>query len=337
MRTWLSHTVRGATKYVLAIIVGTMGAVLIGDVALRLAPAIGTRPEPEYNNDILEYSDDARLGWQLRPGVGDHNAGGFRGRPTTPIPVPGTTRIATTGDSVTYGLGLTADQAFPAALERHLNAHGAARYEVLNFGVPGYSTFQVRQQLDAVLEWHPHVLLMTFSTDDSETSPVVINVGGTYAMFRNPFERHWWLDSDTHWRLARWSPLYRLTSQALQTLASGQIDPDAVVLRPEVARANVHAIADVSRTRGIPFVVALSPFIPPYPDTPYARQALSAMTDLESSLSASASLVLNLEPVYRDGGSAYRWSGTDIEHHSPAGAEAVGAFLGAQMRARLLR
>jgi lysophospholipase L1-like esterase len=324
-------------KRFVAIGIGLVVAILVADVALRFVPPLGANPLPTLVPDMLRHSADARLGWELQPGALDHNRDGFRGRTYTTVPAPGTIRIAAVGDSVTYGLGLAAAEAFPTALEHELNAPQARPYEVLNFGVPGYSTFQVRRQLDQVWSWNPTVVMYTFSTDDSETSPVMINVGGTHSLFRNQFEQHWWLDSDAHWALVRWSPVYRLSSQTLMALASGTRSPDEVVLSAATAHANVRAIADACRARGIPFVLVLSPLIPPYPSTADNTAALAALRSLETEAAAWASLVVNLAPVYEHGRAAYQWADTDVEHHSRAGAAAVGAFLGTRLRETLFR
>lgn len=266
--------------------IGLVVAIVVADVALRFVPHLGANPLPVLVLDMLRHSTDVRLGWELQPGALDHNRDGFRGRTYTSVPAPGTVRIAAVGDSITYGLGLAAAEAFPSTLEHELNASGARPYEVLNFGVPGYSTFQVRRQLERVFAWNPTVVLYTFSTDDSETSPVIINVGGTHSLFRNQFEQHWWLDSDAHWSLVRWSPLYRLSSQTVMSLTAGNRNPDTVVLSAPTAHANVRAIAAACRARGIPFVLVLSPFIPPYPSTVHGDAALAALRSLETEAAA---------------------------------------------------
>jgi len=324
-------------KRLVAIVVGLVGAIVVTDVVLRVAPHVGANPLPTLEQDMLTYAADPRLGWELRPGALDHNTDGFRGRTYAAVPAPGTIRIAAIGDSVTYGLGLTAAEAFPAVLEQQLNGHGDQPYEVLNFGVPGYSTVQVQRQLERVFSWNPTVVMFTFSTDDSETSPIIINVGGTHTLARNQFEQHPWLDSDAHWSFVRWSPLYRLSSQVLMSLAAGHLDPNAVVLSARTAHAHVRAIAEACRARGIPFVLVLSPFIPPYPSTELNDAALAALRTLDTEARSWSSLVVNLESVYQEGRAAYQWSATDVEHHSAAGAAAVGAFLSTRFRERLFK
>jgi lysophospholipase L1-like esterase len=66
-----------------------------------------------------------------------HVLDGDRLRRTTPLPPrsPGVFRIAALGDSLTYGEGVAAEEAWPTVLERELK--GEYRVEVLNLGVSG--------------------------------------------------------------------------------------------------------------------------------------------------------------------------------------------------------
>ncbi|MGQ0645257.1 MAG: SGNH/GDSL hydrolase family protein [Elusimicrobiota bacterium] len=66
---------------------------------------------------------------------------GFRGRPISVEKTPGVRRIVCLGDSCTFGATADADT-YPALLEKNLNAAGAGPVEVINAGVPGYSSWQ---------------------------------------------------------------------------------------------------------------------------------------------------------------------------------------------------
>jgi hypothetical protein len=49
---------------------------------------------------------------------------------------PGTIKVVALGDSLTAGLGLSPDEAYPSVLQQRLNAEGLA-YDVVNAGVSG--------------------------------------------------------------------------------------------------------------------------------------------------------------------------------------------------------
>jgi lysophospholipase L1-like esterase len=67
-----------------------------------------------------------------------HNSLGFRGPETTREKPAGVTRIATLGASTTYSTGVGDDETW----QRHLEAELGPGFEVLNFGVPGYTTVE---------------------------------------------------------------------------------------------------------------------------------------------------------------------------------------------------
>ena len=77
--------------------------------------------------------------------------------------VPARRRIAVVGDSFTFGLEVTYDEAWPAQLER-LFGDGV---QVLNFGVDGYGVDQayLRYRRDS-LAWKPEIVVLGMIDDD---------------------------------------------------------------------------------------------------------------------------------------------------------------------------
>ncbi len=82
-----------------------------------------------------------------------------------------TVRVLCLGDSGTFGWGVNDDETYPAFLEKRLNAwadqHAAVRFEVINAGVNGYSTFQAVEtyrELDPVLD--PDIITMSTGRND---------------------------------------------------------------------------------------------------------------------------------------------------------------------------
>jgi lysophospholipase L1-like esterase len=88
------------------------------------------------------------LNYTLNPVAEDVNVRGVRGEWVV-IPKPdGVFRIITLGGSTTYGHGLSADEAYPAQLQRILrDEYGYANVEVVNLGVPGYASLDSLVQL----------------------------------------------------------------------------------------------------------------------------------------------------------------------------------------------
>jgi lysophospholipase L1-like esterase len=94
----------------------------------------------------------------------------FRGqRIYSPFPAPGTFRVATLGDSFTFGTGAEDTECYPAILERLLD--GAARdtrVEVLNAGIPNAGPGDEALWFDHwVSGFHPHLtILMVYGGND---------------------------------------------------------------------------------------------------------------------------------------------------------------------------
>ncbi len=119
------------------------------------------------------YVDGHRPVWSLRPyaqlPVRHHELErdfeveisglGFRG------PEPVSPRIACLGDSTTFGWGVDQEQAWPAVLGQALEV------EVLNAGVPGYSTHQGLAGLDRVLALKPDVVILAYMIRDADPAP----------------------------------------------------------------------------------------------------------------------------------------------------------------------
>lgn len=74
-------------------------------------------------------------------------------------------RIVALGDSLTAGLGLPATQAYPALLQKKLDAEGY-NYEVVNAGVSGDTSAGGLRRLDWALEGDVRVLILALGAND---------------------------------------------------------------------------------------------------------------------------------------------------------------------------
>lgn len=100
------------------------------------------------------------------------NSHGDRMAEYTPARVPGTIRIACIGDSWTFGMNVNPHQTYPSRVLSWLrDRHPDQRFEVLNFGVLGYSSFQGLQLLKRrVLDLRPDILVIGFGMNDSDVA-----------------------------------------------------------------------------------------------------------------------------------------------------------------------
>jgi acyl-CoA thioesterase-1 len=74
-------------------------------------------------------------------------------------------RIVVLGDSLTSGLGLPAEQAFPSVLQRHVE-QTAMRYEVVNAGVSGDTSAGGLRRLEWTLDGDVSVLVLALGAND---------------------------------------------------------------------------------------------------------------------------------------------------------------------------
>ncbi|MCP4868637.1 MAG: SGNH/GDSL hydrolase family protein [Proteobacteria bacterium] len=130
---------------------------------------------------LLQHSDNAEVCLELRPRTEltytgwrarvpattmRTNSYGIRGPEFSFDKRPGTIRIATVGDSFTFGQGVEEDEAFVQVAGRRLTEHGL-KAEVLNFGVPGHGTPQsVALVKHKVLATKPDVVLINVFPND---------------------------------------------------------------------------------------------------------------------------------------------------------------------------
>ncbi len=123
--------------------------------------------------EALRYRPHPYLAYVLNPdfarGGTSHNALGFRGPELAEAKPEGVVRVAILGGSTTYDTGVPDDaDTFPAQLERLLNeAGGGARVQVVNAGVPGYTSWESLANLQLrVLPLEPDLVIVHHATND---------------------------------------------------------------------------------------------------------------------------------------------------------------------------
>jgi lysophospholipase L1-like esterase len=317
-----------------------------GEIACRLfAPQVSYGTLPDWMLKMLRFSDDMYLGWELRPGVLDHNSAGLRGREIPKQKPEGVWRIAMIGDSVTYGLGVDAAQAFPSLLESKLNAAGMGAVEVLNCGVPGYNPFQEYTLLkNRILGFDPDLVVMTFTPDDVETTPVILNVGGSMCLFRNHFEGTRLLNNSLHWSLFRRSHLYRfLYKEAALAFAAPEGRFEVGNLRPQVEWQTVRRTADLCAEKHTALLLVLSPWLLPYcppaegtqlqlPDPEEFHRYQQAFDQIRQLARQSHLEYLDLGPLYEQYAGKLKLQPLDHEHLNPLGHRLVAQRLFERLR-----
>jgi len=142
-------------------------------------------------SDLMLDFDPDRF-WKLRPNIDINDPGnsywqgtvsnslGFRSPEFTLEKPAGTTRIVCFGDSSTFGIGARMEDTWPLQLEQQLNSSfefettrdprresSSPRFQVINAGVPGYTSHQglqhMRQELDRL---QPDIVFASYANND---------------------------------------------------------------------------------------------------------------------------------------------------------------------------
>jgi lysophospholipase L1-like esterase len=223
-------------------------------------------------NADLVYPRTALLPGEVATWHVHTNDHGFRSPPFEDAKRPGVFRILCLGDSSTFGMNVDDADAYPQVLQRLLDERVPGRFEVLNLGVPGYSSRQglelLRQQ---ALGYRPDLVIFAFGTNDrfwrrtiSDDQLIRLNqsvTGGALWHLRNAAEHLY---------------IYRLVRRAATAAARwlfGAPAPLAGDLRVSVTElpANIVAAQELVHARGASLLVANNDF--------YGTDAVAGMRD----------------------------------------------------------
>jgi lysophospholipase L1-like esterase len=171
----------------------------------------------------------------------------------------GARRILAIGDSCTWGWQVGQDETYPADLQRLLDQQdGPERYQVLNAGVPGYTSYQVLVALrEKGLPLKPAIVIIAVGFNDLfNTGDVVEQITNERRLMPLLRADDFLLSTSTLYRWARWN-------------ASGGNQPTGAVrvTASDYAR-NLREMVELSRAQGA-HVLLLSFWNPRDPHTAY--------------------------------------------------------------------
>jgi hypothetical protein len=118
------------------------------------------------------------------------NSFGMRDREYTFEKPPGVFRIVGLGDSIMFGWGVEQSQAYLKLAEMELNQRSGAarRFEVLNFGVPGYNTTMEVATLEHLgLKFNPDLVVIHFVNNDFGVPLFMERPKDPFSIFRSYF------------------------------------------------------------------------------------------------------------------------------------------------------
>lgn len=222
-----------------------MAAVAMGELLLRVA-GYEPFPTPQGFREIFRY--DPVLGWSHKPGTFatvEHprfradiriSSGGLRDKEYRYSRSPGIKRIVILGDSFSWGWGVEVSEAFPDLLEAALE-----NVEVINAGVPGYSTDQELLWLEREgLKYQPDLVILQLFLNDIRHN----NADLVHGVFYKPIFA---LEPDGELRLTgvpcaeasvpRWLLMGALARSSLVNLILSILSPNLMAQEIHPARA----------------------------------------------------------------------------------------------------
>jgi len=232
------------------------------------------------DNLILELVPSTTIHFN---GVGfSTNRWGMRDQDYERTPAPNTYRIALTGPSFVMGLGVADDEGFEWLLEERLNREHAggpyARYEILNFAVPGYSALQNLMVLEQkALSFQPNALF--FVAHQREEESVVLYLADRISA-----------GADLPYR-----ELLELAKKAGVEAGMTKVEAERR-LRPfetEILSWTYRHIAEITRSRGVLPVWIFMPTL----EYPLQEEKIAHLSRVAEE---SGFIVLNLSPAYEN-------------------------------------
>ena len=260
--------------YTVAVWVVLAVAAEVGLRLVGLGPPRAADLAPRYS----KFQPDDELIWALKPDWDGfelnnvpvhHNSLGLRGAEPGSPGGNGPFRILFLGDSVTYGHHLPGSQTIPHLLENELRARPGRPLEVINAGVPGYSTFQEAAQLRRLgRKIAPHLVLLGFCLNDvTERYRSLATFGGPRYFMINvdtaaglSWPRRLWLSSAIRQAVVRMVRAAARSGEAyrLRTLWEEPENPKIVAAWRTVLD-EIDQIAAEAEALGVPLAVIIYP------------------------------------------------------------------------------
>ncbi len=253
-------------------------------------------------SDLMLEFDPERF-WKLRPNIEINDPGnsywqgtvsnslGFRSPEFTLDKPAGTTRIVCFGDSSTFGIGARMDDTWPFQLDEQLNSSfefamtsdprregSSPRFQVINAGVPGYTSHQglqhMRQELDRL---QPDIIFASYANNDFWTWDNTTDAEHADRLQRFSLRQTLLRSRAVQLLDAAVHPLNQPASQEWAASATNSyfIPNDNWTQRVplDAFHSNIEQIADLCAAREIPLILVL------WPDQPLADGRWSIRLD----------------------------------------------------------
>jgi len=286
----LTGRIRSLAGNLLLALLTTALLLVLAEIGLRLFRPVQylKPPDPEKarhaQESLYRPSSVEGLTYEMAPdrsGVfeGMHvrtNASGLRG-PAVSQDDPHLIRLAVLGDSFTFGFGVEEQDTYPSLIQGTMNDSAVAngrRFEVLNFGVVGYSTRDEAIVLKQKgISFHPQGVIIGYVLNDPETDP-------------RP-SLHKFFDPPVWWRHSHLLRLCHLGWNSIQVWIDGGGDYQRYLHAPggrkwQSVREAFRSIRDTSRKEGAWTLLVIFPLTPKKSWTDYGYGDLHAQVAREA-------------------------------------------------------
>jgi lysophospholipase L1-like esterase len=241
------------------------------------------------------------------------NRWGFRERDYAELARPeGVERIAFIGDSITVGLGVEEPHTFVRRIEAELGRRRGGRpVEALNFGIDGYNAIQIRELRAKALEHEPTLVVYELCLNDFDFEDAS---GQKILYFRKPR-----------------SFLLRTLSQLFARLGAAEYHHHHFEKNHARVFAELSAMRDLLRQRGIPLLVALVPIFEDFDASP----TRDLHVRIDEFLDSEGIARVDLLPVFEQSGEKAGDISLDFWHPDARGHELIAEALSPRLEAML--
>lgn len=146
------------------VLAGLLASAVIAELALRVMGAYS--PASFHLLPPFSHLRDTQTGWDV---MYETNSAGWRDEEYGMAKPAHTVRVATIGDSFTFGQGCPRGTIFPDVLETTLQAEDG-KVEVLNLSRPGLGPEGDFVLLEEALRYRPDVVVVSFCSNDATTT-----------------------------------------------------------------------------------------------------------------------------------------------------------------------
>lgn len=242
-------TVRAIAFRLTAALLGVAGALVAGEVGFRLFGIVPPPPPPADQVDALRVRNDInRLGLREPEGF-------------PPPRRANEVRIACLGDSMTYGEGVEAEQAYPRVMQRILEARGGRTWTVVNMGWLGDDPARERARYERLADVvQPDVLVLMMYVND---------FAGAGAAVEDLLHRIYGIRDD-RFALSQFSQMFHYVERKVRlrlayerTLDYYRADAEAGVAASDFdpVMAEVRMLRDAAERRGTRFALVMMPWL----------------------------------------------------------------------------